>query len=84
VLSVEDWAGIRRLHRAEQMLSSRSPGLWRSPEHVERALADGPANHRSRPDLDSIHCCSIRLAETPTQVAPAEAHRGQGLRFLDL
>jgi hypothetical protein len=54
VLSVEDWAELRRLHRAEQMPIKQSPGDGVSKNTVKRALAaSGPPRYQ-RPARASV------------------------------
>jgi transposase len=81
VLTVEDWAEIRRLHRAEGMpikVIARTLGISRST--VRAALAsDGPPRYERRPAGSAVDGFEPRIRELmaayPTMPATVIAER---------
>jgi transposase len=81
VLSVEDWAEIRRLHRAERMpIKQIAKVLGVSKNTVKRALiADGPPRYRRVPRGSIVDAVEPRIRELlqawPTMPATVIAER---------
>jgi transposase len=81
VLSVEDWAEIRRLHRAERMpIKQVARVVGCSKNTVKRALAaDGPPTYRRAPRGSVVDAVEPRIRELlaawPTMPATVVAER---------
>jgi transposase len=81
VLSVEDWAEIRRLHRAERMpIKQVARVMGVSKNTVKRALAaDGPPRYRRAPRGSIVDAAEPRIRELlaawPTMPATVIAER---------
>jgi hypothetical protein len=81
LLSVEDWAGIRRLHRAEGLpikLIARTLGISRNT--VRAALAaDGPSKYERKPAGSAVDAFDdairVQLTMVPTMPATVIAER---------